>query len=50
MVLDLANWLGFFVRAVIGLTVGLGGAEGLVIGVAVLTRADVAMGLSGLSL
>ena len=36
--------------AVVGLAVGLGGADGLAIGGAVLTGANVAIGFSGLSL
>ena len=36
--------------AVVGLAIGLGGADGLAIGRAVLTGADVAVGFSGLSL
>ena len=35
---------------VMDLAIGLGGAEGLAIGGAVLTRADVAIGFSGLTL
>ena len=36
--------------AVVGLTIGLGGADGLAIGGAVSTGSDVAVGFSGLSL
>ena len=38
------------ISVVIDLAVGLGGAEGLAIGGAVVTGADVAVGFSGLSL
>ena len=56
---DPIGWPRFFVvdtagrprfGAVVGLAVGLGGADGLAIGGAVLTGADVAIGFSGLSL
>ena len=61
---DLAGWPRFLVRATMGLagwpsfrfigmsvmSVGLGGADGLVIDEAVLTGADVAVGFFGLSL
>ena len=45
---DPADWPHF--GAVVGMAVGLGGADGLAIGGAVLTGADVAVGFSGLSL
>ena len=52
MVVDLAGWPFFhFIRmSVVGLDIGLGKAESLAICRAVLTRADVAVGFSGLSL
>ena len=40
----------FFVGAVVGLAIGLGRADGLAIGGAVLTGLDVAVGFSGLFL
>ena len=43
-----AGWPCF--GAVVGLVAGLGGADGLAIGVAVLTGSDVAVGFFGLSL
>ena len=64
MVVDLTDWPRFFVKAVMGLAprprfrfiemfvlgVSLGGANGLAIGRAILTRANVAVGFYGLSL
>ena len=48
--MGLAGRPHFFDGAVVGLAVGLVGADGLAIGRAVLTGADVAVGFSGLSL
>ena len=47
-VMDPAGWPRF--RAIVGLAVGLGEADGLAIGGAVLTGREVAVGFSGLSL
>ena len=48
VMMDLANWPRFFVRAAVGLAIDR--AVGLAIGEAVLTKIDVAVGFSGLSL
>ena len=57
--MDPIGWPRFFVvnlasrprfGAVVGLAVGLGGADGLAIGGAILTGSHVAAGFSGLSL
>ena len=57
VVMDPIGWPRFFVWAVMDLAsrpcflaVGLGGADGLAIGGAVLTGSDIAVGFSGLSL
>ena len=50
MVVEPTSRPRFFVGAVVGLAVGLSGADGLAIGGAVLTEADIAVGFSGLSL
>ena len=50
VVMDPINWPRFFVRAVVGLAVGLSEVDGLAISGAVSTGLNVAVGFSELSL
>ena len=47
---DLAGWPCFHFIGIYVVGIGLGEAEGLAIGRAVLTKADIVVGFSGLSL